>query len=64
MQVEVDMKCMQTNFLGHGLSGFGNLLFQIWVKNRNEKNQLKKIMQVEVDVKFIQTHFKQLGDHQ
>ena len=23
MQVEVDMKCMQTNFGGHGFSGFG-----------------------------------------
>ena len=23
MQVEVDMKCAQTNFDGHGLSGFG-----------------------------------------
>ena len=24
MQVEVDVKCMQTNFCGHGLSGFGD----------------------------------------
>ena len=25
MQVEIDMKCMQTNFDGRGLSGFGDL---------------------------------------
>ena len=24
MQVEVDMKCMQTKFGGHGFSGFGD----------------------------------------
>ena len=24
MQVEVDVKCMQTNFGGHGISGFGD----------------------------------------
>ena len=24
MQVEVDVKCMQTNFGGHGLSNFGD----------------------------------------
>ena len=23
MQVKVDLKCMQTNFSGHGFSGFG-----------------------------------------
>ena len=27
MQVEVDVKCMQTNFGGHGLSGFWRLGF-------------------------------------
>ena len=26
MQVEVDVKCMQTHFGGHGLSGFGDLV--------------------------------------
>ena len=25
MQVEVDVKCMQTNFDGRGLSGFGDM---------------------------------------
>ena len=24
MQVEVDVKCMETNFGGHGISGFGD----------------------------------------
>ena len=24
MQIEVDVKCMKTNFGGHSLSGFGN----------------------------------------
>ena len=31
MQVEVDVKCMQTNFDGCDLSGFGDITtFQIW----------------------------------
>ena len=31
MQVGVNVKCMQTNFGGHGLSGFGDMAsFQIW----------------------------------
>ena len=31
MQVEVDMKCMQTNFGGRGLFGFGDIAtFQFW----------------------------------
>ena len=25
MQIKGDMKCMQTNFGGHGLSGFGDI---------------------------------------
>ena len=30
MQVEGDVKCMQTNFGGHGLFGFGDIaIFQI-----------------------------------
>ena len=31
MQVEVDMKCMKTNFGGFGFSGFGDIAtFKIW----------------------------------
>ena len=31
LHVEVDVKCMQTNFGGHGFSGFGDIAtFQIW----------------------------------
>ena len=33
MRVEVDVKCMQTNFGGHGLFGFGDLpLFHLPLK--------------------------------
>ena len=33
MQVEVYLKCMQTNFGGHGLFGFGDFAtFQFWPK--------------------------------
>ena len=64
MQVEGDVKCMQTNFGGHGLFGFGDIAtFQIrpnfpfgpWgSKNRIDS---KKFMQVEVDMKCMQTNF-------
>ena len=31
MQVGIDVKCMHTNYCGHGLSGFGDKIsFQIW----------------------------------
>ena len=43
MQLEVDVKCMQTNFGGHGLSGFGKIApfliafktasFSFWTKD-------------------------------
>ena len=66
MQVEVDVKCMQTNFGGHGLSGFRdfacrqkwpNFPFEPWTKSMAIKklNWLKTFMQVEVDVKCMQT---------
>ena len=70
MQVEVDVKCMRTNFGGCGLSGFGDLapfLFAIemakisfgpWTIMVVKKlNWLKKIMQVEVDLKCMKTNF-------
>ena len=34
MQVEVDVKCMQTNFGGHGLSGFGVMAPFIFLQKR------------------------------
>ena len=43
MQVEVDVKCMETNPWGS--------------KNLIEQNWLRKFMQVEVDVKCMQTNF-------
>ena len=72
MQVEVDVKCMQTNFGGCGLIGFGDLapfclpsktakisLRTMGYSPWGSKNRfwLKKFMQVEVDVKCMQTHF-------
>ena len=45
MQVEVDMKCMQTNFGGHGLFGFGDVApihfsFQISLLVHGVKNRI------------------------
>ena len=68
MQVEGDVKCMQTNFIRHGLFGFGdiatfqirqNFPFRPWgSKNRIDS---KKFMQVEADVKCLQTNFGGCG---
>ena len=60
MQVGVDVKCMHTNFGGHGLFGFGDKisLYSPWSsKNLIDWNWLKKYMQVEVDVTCMQTNF-------
>ena len=65
MQKEVDMKFMQTNFGGHGFSGFKIWLLFCLQKPQNfsfgpwgSKNRISsKIMQVEVNVKCIQTNF-------
>ena len=34
MQVDVDVKCMQTNFGGCGLSGFGDIATFCWPSKR------------------------------
>ena len=43
MQVEIDVKCMHTNFGGHGLSGFGDKISLWFIKvgkfNRSELAQ-------------------------
>ena len=38
MQVEVDLKCMQTNFGGCGLSGFGDFAHFCLPQNGTEKH--------------------------
>ena len=71
MQVEVDVKRMQANFDGRGLSSFGvmapfclpskrpNFPFGpcMVVKKLISGNWLKKLMQVEMDVKCMHTYF-------
>ena len=67
MQVRVNVKCMHTNFGGHGLSGFGDIATfnngQIslsdcpWSsKNVIDWNRLK-IHAVGIDVKCMHTNF-------
>ena len=73
MQVEVDVKCMETNFGGRGSSGFGdmatfqkwpNFPFEAWTiyivrssKNLIDRNWFKKFMQVGIDVMCMHTIF-------
>ena len=61
MQVGIDVKCMQTNFGGHGFSSFGDIAtfkYSPWLsKNLIDWNRLKKFVQVEVDVKCMHTNF-------
>ena len=71
MQVEVDVKCMHTNFGGCGYFGFGDIAtfkngqfshltmdYSPWSsKSLMNQNWPKKFMQVEVDVKCMHTNF-------
>ena len=68
MQVEVDLKCMETNFGGHAwhLWFWRFCSFSFAFKNgqislSDHGPQLKKFMRVEVDVKCIQTNFDGCG---
>ena len=76
MQVEVDVKCMQFNFGGHGLFSFGDFapfsfafkmvkisLRAMGYSPWGSKNRIgsKKFMQVEIDVKCMQTNFSVCG---
>ena len=65
MQVEIDVKCMHTDFSGCDPSSFGdmatfqkrpNFPFGAW-KNSIDRNRLKKFMQVGVDVTCMYTSF-------
>ena len=71
-QVGIDVTCMQTNFGGRGLFGFGDIstfkngqisfsthgLYSPWSsKNLMDRNWLKKFMQVGVDVTYMHTNF-------
>ena len=55
MQVGVDVTCINTNFGGRDLSGFGDIA--TFRQNLIAQNRLKKIMQVGVDVTCINTNF-------
>ena len=71
LQVGIDVTCMQTNFGGHGLFGFGDIAtfknskfpfstmdYSPWSsKNLINRNRLKKFMQVGIDVTCMQTNF-------
>ena len=72
MQLEIDVKCMYTNFGGHDLSGFRDTvtfkngqislsshgLYSPWSsKNLIDWNRLKKFMQLKIDVKCMYTNF-------
>ena len=74
MQVGIDVKCMHTDFGGHGFFGFGDMVtFQKWPnfpfgayspwssKNLIDWNQLKKFMQVGIDVTCIHASFGGCG---
>ena len=69
MQVGVDVKCMHTNFGGHGLSGFGdNASFKFGqislsdiVRILNQIELAQKFMQVGVDVKCMHINFVEHG---
>ena len=72
MQVEIDVKCMHTDFGGCDPSGFGDMAtFQKWPnfpfratdyspwssKNLIDRNQLKKYIHVGIDVRCMYTYF-------
>ena len=71
MQVEIDVKCMYTNFGWRGLLSFGDIAtfkmakfllltidYSSWSsKNLIDRKWLKKFMQVGIDVKCMHTNF-------
>ena len=59
MQVEIDVKCMHTDFGGRGLSGFGDKisLWSIKVEKFNRSESAEKFMQVGVNVTCMYTSF-------
>ena len=67
MQVQIDDKCMHTNFGGRSLSSFGDIatfkngLLTIdcpWSsKNLIDRNRQKKFMHIGIDVKCMHTNF-------
>ena len=68
MQVEIDVKCMETNFGGHDIFGFGDFApFSNTFKTAKISLQTMdyspwgskngKFMQVEIDVKYMETNF-------
>ena len=76
IHVGIDVKCMHTNFGGHGLSSFGDIatlkngqislsdhgLYSSWSsKNFIDWNRLKKFMHVLIDVKCMHTNFGRHG---
>ena len=76
MQVEIDVKCMHTDFGGCDPSGFGdmatfqkrpNFPFGAWTivhghgKIQSNRNQLKKFMQVGIDVTCMHINFGGCG---
>ena len=76
MQVGIDVTCMQTDFGGHGLFGFGDIAtfkngqisfsipmdYSPWSsKNLMDRNWLKKFMLVGVDVTYMHTNFGGCG---
>ena len=59
MQVGIDIKCMHTNFGGHGLSSYGDSPWSL--KNLINWNRPKKFMQVRIDVKYMHTNLGGCG---
>ena len=71
MHVDIDVTCMNTNFGGRDLSGFGDTAtlkngqislsdhgYSPWSsKNLIARNELKKFMQVGIDVTCMYTNF-------
>ena len=70
LQVEVDLKCIETKFGGHGFSSFRDFApfskwpkfpFETWTIIQSmgvkKQNRLKNIVQVNVDVKCMETKF-------
>ena len=71
MQVGIDVTCMYTNFSGRSLFSFGDIVtfknanfpfltmgYSPWSsKNLNNRNQLKKFMQIGIDVTCMYTNF-------
>ena len=61
MQVEVDAKCVQTKFGGHGFSGFGDIATIIFCQISLLNNNVLSLLSQAPSIKFLLASHQKLA---